>query len=137
MEITDRTFDDYFTYYSPVSYIPSKLSNADIFFKQLQPRKENREYLRKILGYSLTGRTEARVFFIWYGFGSNGKSKIFKRLDKILSKQYILCEKSIFMKVKNNSSGGASKDIMELVGKRVGSYSEGDTSDTIEMIWGV
>ena len=37
------------------------------------------------------------------------------------------------MKVKNNSSGGASEDIMELVGKRVGSYSEGDTGDTIEM----
>ena len=98
LEITDRTFDDYFTYYSPVSYIPSKLSNAEIFFKQLQPKKENREYLRKVLGYSLTGRTEARVFFIWYGFGSNGKSRIFKILDKILCKQYIQCEKSIFMK---------------------------------------
>ena len=31
------------------------------FFKQIQPKKVNREYLRKILGYSITGRTEARV----------------------------------------------------------------------------
>ena len=60
--------------FSPVDYISDeKLPHADKFFKQIQPKKVNREYLRKILGYSITGRTEARVFFIWYGFGSNGK----------------------------------------------------------------
>ena len=108
LEITDRTYNDYFTYFSPVDYISDeKLPHADKCFKQIiQPKKVNREYLRKILGYSITGRTEARVFFIWYGFGSNGKSKIFKIMDKILCKQYTQCNKSIFMKVKNN--GGAS-----------------------------
>ena len=104
LEITDRTYYDYFTYFSPVDYISNeKLPHADKFFKQIQPKKVNREYLRKILGYSITGRTEARVFFIWYGFGSNGKSKIFKIMDKILCKQYTQCDKSIFMKVKNNT----------------------------------
>ena len=133
LEITDRTYNDYFTYYSPVDYITDKLlPNAEKFFKQIQSKKVNREYLRKILGYSITGRTEARVFFIWYGYGSNGKSKIFKIMDKILCKQYTQCDKSIFMKVKNNS-GGASPEIMDLLGKRLGSYSEGDTSDEIEM----
>jgi hypothetical protein len=53
-------------------------------------------------------------------------------MDKILCKQYTQCDKSIFMKVKNNS-GGASPEIMDLLGKRLGSYSEGDTSDEIEM----
>ena len=36
------------------------------------------------------------------------------------------------MKIKNNS-GGASPEITDLLGKRLGSYSEGDTSDEIEM----
>jgi len=132
LEITDRTYHDYFTYFSPVDYISDeKLPHADKFFKQIQPKKINREYLRKVLGYSITGRTEARNFFIWYGFGSNGKSRLFKIMDKILCKQYTQCDKSIFMKVKNNS--GASPEIMDLLGKRLGSYSEGDTSDEIEM----
>ena len=61
LEITDRTYHDYFTYYSPVSYINGKLSEK--FFKKIQPKKVNREYLR-ILGYSITGRTEARVLLI-------------------------------------------------------------------------
>ena len=133
LEITDRTYNDYFTYYSPVDYITDKLlPNAEKFFKQIQSKKVNREYLRKILGYSLTGRTEGRVFFIWYGYGSNGKSKIFKIMDKILCKQYTQCDKSIFMKVKNNCTG-ATPEIMDLLGKRLGVYSEGETADQIEM----
>ena len=133
LEITDRTYNDYFTYYSPVDYITDKLlPNAEKFFKQIQSKKVNREYLRKILGYSITGRTEARVFFIWYGYGSNGKSKIFKIMDKILCKQYTQCDKSIFMKVKNNCTG-ATPEIMDLLGKRLGVYSEGETADQIEM----
>ena len=36
------------------------------------------------------------------------------------------------MKVKNNS-GGASPEIMDLLEKRLGIYSEGETSDQIEM----
>jgi phage/plasmid-associated DNA primase len=74
LEITDRTYHDYFTYYSPVDYITDKLPHAEKIFKQIQPAKANREYLKKVLGYSITGRTEARNFFIWYGFGRNGKS---------------------------------------------------------------
>ena len=55
LEITDRTYHDYFTYFSPVDYISDeKLSHAEKFFKQIQPKKVNREYLRKILGYSIT-----------------------------------------------------------------------------------
>jgi hypothetical protein len=51
---------------------------------------------------------------------------------KILCKQYTQCDKSIFIKIKNNSNG-ATPEIMDLLGKRLGSYSVGDTSDTIEM----
>ena len=62
------------------------------------PNEINREYLRKILGYTLTGRTDARNFFIWYGAGSNGKSLISNFLNKILGEQYTQCDQSIFIK---------------------------------------
>ena len=130
LEIRPRTFDDFFTYECPVSYV-DKTPNADRFFSELQPKKDNREFLRKVLGYYMTGDTKARKFFIFYGHGSNGKSKILNILQKILVKQYGTLEKSIFMKQK--SSGGASPEIMELQGKRLASYSEGETSDSIQI----
>jgi len=45
------------------------------------PKEENREYVRKVLGYTITGDTKARKFFHWYGYGSNGKTQIFKLLN--------------------------------------------------------
>ena len=134
LEITDRTYHDYFTYFSPVDYISNdKLPHADKFFKMFQPKEDNREYVRKVLGYTLTGDTKARKFFIWYGFGSNGKSQIFKFLNLILCKQYTSCEKSIFIKGKESSDGSASPEIMALLGKRCGTFSEGEKGDNIEM----
>jgi phage/plasmid-associated DNA primase len=134
LEITDRTYHDYFTYFSPVDYITDeKLPHADKFFKMFQSKKANREYVRKVLGYCITGDTKARKFFIWYGYGSNGKTQIFKLLNMILCKQYTSCAKEIFMKGKSNTDGSASPHIMALLGKRCGVYSEGETSDNIEM----
>jgi hypothetical protein len=44
LEITDRTYYDHFTYFSPVVYFSNeKLSHAEKFFKQIQPKKANRE----------------------------------------------------------------------------------------------
>lgn len=128
--ISDRTPNDYFTFECPVDFV-DKTPNADKFFSQIQPVKENRELVRKILGYSLTGDMKARKFFIWYGFGSNGKSKVFKIMEKILGCQYSQLDKSIFMKTKKST--GASPEIMDLMGKRIGVYSEGETADNIEM----
>ena len=132
LEIRDRKYDDFFSYESPVDYVKST-PNANKFFEQLQPKKDNRELLRKILGYNLTGDTKARKFFIFYGFGANGKSKIFKILEKILCKQYTQVDKSIFCKQKAKSSGGASPEIMDLMGRRLGCYSEGETADEMSL----
>ena len=132
LEVVDRTEDDYFTYESPVNYLDKELKNANKFFSQIMPNENNREYLRKILGYTLTGRTDARNFFIWYGAGSNGKSLISNLLNKILGEQYTQCDQSIFIK-SNKNAGSASPELMALIGKRCGVYSEGESADNIEM----
>lgn len=131
LEVSPRTYEDYFTYESPVEFM-EHTPNADKFFSQIQPKKANRELVRKILGYTLTGDTKARKFFIWYGFGSNGKSKVFKVVEKILGCQYSQLDSKIFIKTKQSSSG-ATPEIMDLMGKRGGAYSEGETADAIEM----
>jgi putative DNA primase/helicase len=100
------------------------------------PNKDNREMLRKILGYNLTADTKARKFFIYYGHGSNGKSKLFKIMEKILCKQYCQVDKSIFVKSKSKNSG-ATPELMALMGKRLGIYSEGETADEIDINMGL
>ena len=132
LEISERTCDDYFTFESNVEYLPDEIPNAEKFFKQIIPNELNREYLRKVLGYSITSETCARVFFIWYGHGSNGKSFIARLLELILQKQYNICDASIFIKQKS-SKGQATPELMQLLNKRMSVYSEGDTSDNIEM----
>jgi len=131
LSISKRIEEDYLTYDSGVSFV-SKTPNAEKFFKQIIPGLEEREYLRKILGYTLTGETCARSFFIWYGHGSNGKSLIFSLLNKIMGKLYHQCDKSIFIK-SGRDSKGASPELVALLGKRASVYSEGETSDKIEM----
>lgn len=131
LTVSERVEEDYLTHDSSVKFV-SKTPNAEKFFKQIMPGLEEREYLRKVLGYTLTGETCARSFFIWYGHGSNGKSKIFELLDKIMGKLYHQCDKSIFIK-NNRDSKGPTPELISLLGKRSAVYSEGETSDKIEM----
>ena len=130
--VTKRTKEDYLSNESNVQYLPGLTKNADKFFCEIMPNLEEREYMRKVLGYCITGETSARSFFIWLGHGSNGKSKIFELLNLILGSLYHQCDKSIFIK-SSNSSKGPSPELIGLLGKRVAVYSEGETSDKIEM----
>jgi len=133
LEITDRTIHDYFSYESSVEFLTGLTPHADLFFEQVMTNAENREYLRKVLGYTLTGETSARSFFIWFGKGSNAKSFVARLLELILKKQYHQCDQSIFIKTVKGTKGQATPELMALLGKRCSIYSEGETSDQIEM----
>ena len=61
LEISSRTNLDFLTYESPVEFLENT-PNADKFFEQLFPNKENREYVRKVMGYNLTAETFCQVF---------------------------------------------------------------------------
>jgi phage/plasmid-associated DNA primase len=127
-EITDRDQNDYFSYECEVE-LTKTTEKADKFFTQVMPNKDTREYLRKILGYILTGNMDGRVFFIWYGDGSNGKSVMMKLLKCILGPLY-QCSKGIFMKGSQEKVEGAS---IALIGIRCATYSEGETADDIDI----
>ena len=131
-EVTDRNKLDYFSYECNVE-LTKKTEHADKFFNQVMPKKDNREYLRKVLGYCLTGNMDARVFFIWYGDGSNAKSVIMRILKCILGPLYHQCSKGIFMKGSQEKTEGASPDKIALIGVRNATYSEGETADDIDV----
>ena len=132
LEVSERTKEDFFDYESPVDFLAdSELKNANKFFSQVMVNPENRKFMQKVLGYSITGDTTARKFFIWFGHGANAKSLIFTLISLILCNQYTQCDKSVFIKMK--SSKGATPEIMDLMGQRVGVYSEGETAEKIEL----
>ena len=64
LEISSRTNLDFFTYESPVEYVENT-PNADNFFQQLFNNKENREYVRKVMGYNLTAENFCLVW-VWF-----------------------------------------------------------------------
>ena len=132
LKIEDRTEQDFFSYESPVSYV-EETPQANKFFSQVMPDEKNREYLRSVLGYTLTSETSAQSIFIWYGKGENGKSFIARLMQLILNKQYHQCDSSIFIKTGKGSKGSATPELMALLGKKMSVFSEGETADNIEM----
>ncbi len=131
LEITDRVAEDYYSFFCNVGYV-KKTPNADKFFQGIMPDKFNREFLRKCVGYILSGDTSARCFFNCYGTGSNGKTVLFGILLKlIMSEFYHTCDKAVF--VKSSYSGGASPHLFALLNKRCAIYSEGETADEMDL----
>ena len=128
--ISERTKEDCFTFSTNVN-ITKSTKNADKFFSEVMPIKAHREYLRKVLGYCLTGRTDARCFFIFYGVGSNGKSKVNDIMEKILSKFHVQCSDEVFQKTKTD--GKPTPHLTCLLNKRFGFYSEGETADEMSL----
>ncbi len=124
--VSERTQADYFTFECPVSFTPNT-DHANTFFEQIMPNDKNRELLRKVLGYSLTGDMNARKYFVWLGEGSNGKSAIQRLLSKILvsDKLYTQCPNIIFVKPSQVSSNdGPTPGLMTLKGRRVAVCSD-------------
>ena len=133
LEVSEKTANDYCTFACNVSYV-TETPNADRFFNEIMPNKEHQEFLRKVLGWMLTGDTKARKFQTWYGNGSNGKSVVLGLLKKILNDYYVTADKAVFVKSTFQSKGSeASPHLYSLLGKRVIAYSEGETSDNFEL----
>ena len=136
LEISDKTQDDYCTFGCDVDYV-EQTPHADKFFKDIMPDETNREFLRKVLGYMISGDTKARKFQTWYGHGSNGKSVLLSLLKKIMNSYYCTADKGVFCKSTFTNASGASPHLFSLLGKRIIAYSEGETSDNFELDFSV
>lgn len=123
-----RKETDYFTYFCNVEPSGNKSKTMKQFISSIMcDKKENIKYLQKILGYCLTGETNAQSFFIFWGRGSNGKSLLLNLLDKILDKAYKPASKEIF--VKSNKSAGV--ETLDIKNARLITYSETASKDSL------
>ena len=118
-----RSITDYFTWECPVKPVKKY---SEFFIKTINSimcdNPERINYLKKVLGYCLTGSTEAQSYFIWYGKGSNGKSLILNLLAAMLGKACNPISKGVV--VNCGKKGEAGTEILSLKNLRVGTFSE-------------
>lgn len=74
-------------------------------------------FLQRLVGYSLTGRTNEHAFAFLYGVGANGKSTFLDVLMNLLGNYAAQAQPETFMA--RRSGGSATGDLARLVGKRV------------------
>lgn len=122
--------DDYFTYKCDVEYTTKRSPEMlEIIGKIMCNNEENIKYLQKILGYCLSGDISARVYFILYGIGANGKSMILNLMNKILKEQYQAVSKCVFINNNQGKTGGT--EVLQLKDCRLATFSETEANDAL------
>lgn len=76
------------------------------------------EFVRRAVGYSLTGDTKEQCFFQCHGNGANGKSVFLNTLNNILGDYALNAQVDSVLTRGNSNSGNASPDIARMNGAR-------------------
>lgn len=107
---------------SPVEYDPdAKAPMWEQFLTSVVPDKGRRDYLARVVGYTLTGSTEEQVMFIHHGDGQNGKGVFMRVLMAILGDYAQSVPRSTLMA---KAGEGIPNDIARMMGKRLLSTTE-------------
>jgi putative DNA primase/helicase len=99
--------------YDPNSKCPRFLK----YLVEIQPDVEIRDFLQRIAGYCLTGRTDEHVFLFLYGHGANGKSVFVELMNWLLGDYANKIQTEMLMR-HQRSPQGASSEIVALKGLR-------------------
>jgi len=125
MKFRDGKLDDYVTIQIKYEYTQEKSDKYnDIleFFKNIMPKKDNREFLQKFLGSSLLGRNSEQIFVIFTGSGANGKSILNELLELTLGSNYVPTDSTTL--TSTNEKGSPSPELLDLRNARIMSCQE-------------
>lgn len=95
---------------------------AEKFLAELMPDFEQRDYVMRALGYTLTGEADQRAFFLLHGLPGTGKSQFLEMIKDLFGDYGVTAMASTFHKRPNN--GQASPDLHALRGARFITTSE-------------
>jgi putative DNA primase/helicase len=87
------------------------------FLREVQPDDEMRAFLRRFVGYCLTGYVGEHKFLFLYGLGANGKSVFVEIIAWLLGDYAQKIATEMLMQHQRNPQG-ASPDIVALKGRR-------------------
>jgi putative DNA primase/helicase len=107
-----------------VSYDPGATCPGwDVFFEQVQPDPEMREFLYRIWGYSLTGDASEQCVFLNHGSGANGKS-VTQDVLSMIAGDYGQVVPIETLLTSRNKQGRIPNDVARMRGKRFLKCSE-------------
>jgi putative DNA primase/helicase len=113
---------------SPVAYSPdAQCPRWKRFVLEIMDgNQQMADFLRRAVGYSLTGETGEHCLFILWGSGSNGKTTFIEVLRHVWGTYARAADFQTFMAKKWGPQGGPSSDIAKLRGARFVSATEGE-----------
>lgn len=85
------------------------------FLRQILPGKELRNFVWKMLGYSLTGDVSEECLFMLYGSGQNGKSTLVETINQIMGEYARVAPSDLLVQKLNDEH---PQSIADLKGRR-------------------
>ena len=114
-ELRDHSRADYITKLIPTPYDrEARAPRWEKFLEEIQPDPEVRAFLRRAVGYSLTGCIDEHVLFFLYGEGANGKNTFLDTLVRLLPGYAQYGAPNLI----NRKEGDHPTDIADLAGAR-------------------
>jgi P4 family phage/plasmid primase-like protien len=126
---------DYITYSCGYDY--DYIDNLDVktdillFFQQVFPQKELREYVLDQLSQSVSGRLKKHLLHFHTGFGGNGKSILCKLMDHTLGDYASKVNISLFTHRNNDGHSQGNPVLHSIKGKRFIYASEPKNTDKL------
>lgn len=131
--ITERTKHDLWSFELNFNIVQN-IKPAEEYIETLFDSPEVRTFIKKLLGYFITGSVEERKGFFFVGDGRNGKSLLQNILSKVFkgSKFINSLMKSVLIKNNSHHSTGPTPELGPLQYSRMGFTSELEKDDKLD-----
>ena len=118
--------------YKEYTYDDEMIHDIKTFLKQVLPIQRVREYVLKVMGSFLTGKTGEEKFHIWTGCGGNGKSKLIELFEYAYG-DYCGKMSVTLITQKRAASNACTPEIVANKGKRFITLQEPDNNEEIHV----
>lgn len=131
--ITERTKNDLWSFELNFNIVQN-IRPAEEYIATLFDSPEVRTFIKKLLGYFITGSVEERKGFFFVGDGRNGKSLLQNILSKVFKGSRFVNSLMKTVLIKNNShhSSGPTPELGPLQYSRMGFTSELEKEDKLD-----
>jgi putative DNA primase/helicase len=114
--LRDQDRQNFITKLAPVETDPqAQFQLWDRFTQRILPDEDDREFVQRAMGYSITGLTSEEKLFFAYGPPATGKSTLLRAIGTTLGDYAAVADFSTFLA----SSNGQHNDLARLPGRRL------------------